>query len=141
MKPRRTNKQIIYDNSIPEPNTGCWLWLKTLNHKGYALMTNYTKRTYIAHRISYEEFIGPIPKGLVIDHKCRMRLCVNPEHMEPVTSRVNTQRGNSGINMSSKTHCPKGHNYSHKNNRGQRQCKICMAESSRKSRLNKKNKT
>jgi hypothetical protein len=95
-------------------------------------MTNYTKQTYIAHRISYKEFIGPIPEGLVIDHKCRTRHCVNPDHLEPVTSLENTRRGNSGINMREKTHCPKGHNYSGTNNRGQRKCNICMQEASKR---------
>lgn len=65
-----------------------------------------------AHRISYEMLIGPIPSGLQLDHLCRVRHCVNPQHLEPVTNRVNSLRGISlPAQNHRKTHCPQGHAY------------------------------
>lgn len=72
--------------------TGCWEWVGHVSPGGYAfLRVNGVGTT--AHRAAWEEFNGPIPKGLVIDHLCRIRHCVNPAHLEPVTTGVNTRRG------------------------------------------------
>jgi len=72
---------------------------------------------------------GPIPEGLDLDHLCRNRWCVNPEHVEPVTRRENLIRGQTTIAQNvSKTHCPAGHAYDETNTyyyRGMRQCRIC----------------
>jgi hypothetical protein len=68
----------------------CWLWEGQLNRNGYA-RTHW--RELVVHRRLYEELVGPIPDRLLLDHLCRMRRCVNPLHMEPVTVRVNTLRG------------------------------------------------
>jgi hypothetical protein len=68
------SKQWIEDNSIPEPNTGCWLWTGSLNGRGYA--------NNAAHRQSYASHHGPIPKGIVVRHKCDQPSCVNPGHLE-----------------------------------------------------------
>ncbi len=74
--------------------TPCWVWLLPLTRKGYALMHSpERKRRVSAHRYFYERFIGPIPEGLQIDHLCRVRHCVNPSHLEPVTNRENQMRG------------------------------------------------
>jgi hypothetical protein len=77
----------------------------------------------MAHRISYEHFVGPIPKGLFIDHLCRMRACVNPGHLEPVTTLENARRGDGGSNNRRKTHCTRGHEYSDENTRIKRNLK------------------
>jgi hypothetical protein len=69
----------------------CWLWLGRKNPKGYGQMA-IDKRQRSVHRVSYETFVGPIPEGLEIDHLCRVRHCVNPAHLEPVTSRENKRR-------------------------------------------------
>lgn len=81
---------------------GCWVWQGAVvtNVRGTHPYGKVVKRidskdvTYLAHRIAYEQAVGPIPKGLVIDHLCRNTLCVNPDHLEAVTQRVNVARGN-----------------------------------------------
>jgi hypothetical protein len=119
-----------------EPNTGCWLWGGSLNTGGYgAICVNGAKM--VAHRFAYERWRGPVPPGLELDHLCRQRCCVNPEHLEPVTHRENVRRGTAGDQHLAKTHCPKGHPYSGNNlaiaNTGQRRCRACQSESSRRS--------
>ena len=121
---------------MPEPNSGCWLWLDFLNSDGYGQMRVY-ERTIRAHRISYQLYIGEIPSGLEIDHLCRVRCCVNPDHLEVVTHQENIRRGNGGRNCREKTHCPKGHPYSGANlytnpHSGSRACRTCGRESQRR---------
>jgi hypothetical protein len=81
----------------------------------------------MAHRLSYEHHVGPIPDGLQIDHTCRNRKCVNPEHLEPVTNAENTTRQDHAERR--KTHCPKGHPYDEANTyvdpSGARRCRAC----------------
>lgn len=71
---------------------GCWLWTARLNEHGYGNFWLLGKLS-LAHRASYELHVGPIPEGLTLDHLCRVRRCVNPEHLEPVTQAENYQRG------------------------------------------------
>ena len=71
---------------------GCWLWQGAINTNGYGNFHN-KGRTVKAHRFAYEICVGEIPKGLTIDHLCRVRHCVNPSHLEPVTMRENFLRG------------------------------------------------
>ncbi len=93
-------------------------------------MFSYLRKTVYAHRFSYRHHVGEIPEGLELDHLCRIRHCVNPLHLEPVTGKVNLMRGDThaAINAS-KTHCPYGHQYSGDNLRiaynGQRFCRAC----------------
>src|ERR1700721_2858484 len=84
--------------TIPEPNSGCYIWLGYMEPNGYGkIKVGYksegTRRTTWAHLASYEHFIGPIPDGMDLDHKCRVRCCVNPNHLEPVTRKENVARG------------------------------------------------
>jgi hypothetical protein len=113
-------------------STGCHVWSKPLNTYGYgAIWVDGANR--MAHRVAYELSEGPIPEGLVIDHLCRNRACVNPAHMEPVTNHENVMRGEGeAAKNKAKTHCPQGHEYSEDNTyraaRGDRQCKTCRRE-------------
>ena len=70
---------------------GCWSWTGYCSRNGYARL-NIAGRMWLAHRWSYEHFIGSIPDGLEIDHLCRVTSCVNPAHLEPVTPAVNVAR-------------------------------------------------
>lgn len=114
----------------PEPNTGCWLWHGNIAHTGYGSLT-VRRRPYLAHRMSFELYRGEITPGLQIDHLCRVRSCVNPDHFELVTIRENVLRG-EGITARNKrkTECPLGHAYAGENLRttkeGFRQCKLCQ---------------
>ncbi len=78
----------------PVTESGCWLWLASTNHNGYGQFM-FNKTMVRAHRFAYELYRGPIPVGLQIDHLCRVRCCVNPWHMEPVTNRENSLRNGS----------------------------------------------
>jgi hypothetical protein len=74
---------------------GCWEWTGA-RCRGYGMATSHTGKTVGAHRYAYQSLIGPIPEGLVLDHLCRNPGCVNPGHLEPVTSAENTRRGIPG---------------------------------------------
>ncbi len=92
----------------------CWIWLaaSTGGKSGdYGVMRVGTEMKY-AHRISYELFKRKIPRGLQIDHLCRNRKCVNPEHLEVVTQRENLLRGDGATARNSKkTKCKRGHRF------------------------------
>jgi hypothetical protein len=89
---------------------GCWLWTAGRRKNGYGDFTLPPKRSALAHRVAYELTNGPIPDGLHLDHLCRVRHCVNPAHLEPVTAAENKARGMSPLAINArKTHCVRGH--------------------------------
>lgn len=106
----------------------CWLWEGYVSKEGYGYST-FEGKGRIAHRHVYELLVGPIPKGLQLDHLCRVRNCVNPDHLEPVTPRENLMRGFTHARSNSeKTHCAQGHEYNEANtyyDKTQRSCKAC----------------
>lgn len=111
----------------------CWLWLAGTNGKGYGSFSVRGKK-YSAHRWFYEFIKGPVNSNLDLDHLCRNRNCVNPNHLEPVTRQVNSIRGVgpalSAARQLTKTHCPRGHEYNKENtyfrqNKPGRRCNIC----------------
>lgn len=89
-----------------EKTESCWLWTGDLNRKGYSTQIGFNKEYTTAHRIAYMLLVGPIPDGLVLDHLCRVRNCVNPDHLEPVTQEENTRRG---VDARWLEDCPNGH--------------------------------
>lgn len=72
--------------------TPCWIWTGSTIRSGYGRLM-YRGEQVLAHRRYYEHHVGPIPEGLTIDHLCRVRACVNPDHLEPVTNAENVRRG------------------------------------------------
>ena len=117
------------------PDLGpCWIWQGKPKREGYGEFY-YQGAPKYAHRLSYEWSVRPIPPGLHIDHLCRVRICVNPGHLEPVTTLENTTRGD-GPRLTSergraKTHCKHGHEFTEANTywyQGRRMCKTCMSD-------------
>jgi hypothetical protein len=110
---------------VPErPATPCVLWAHWVDPEGYGRSNGY-----LVHRMAWERTNGPIPEGLTIDHLCRVRLCVNVEHMEVVPTGVNTLRGYSPSAVHArKTECANGHPFDDANTyrwRGHRMCRAC----------------
>lgn len=120
-----------------EEGSDCWLWTGTVTgNKTHKYGDFYVSgRSHRAHRIAYALEHGGVPHGMVIDHLCRNTLCVNPSHLEAVTSGDNTRRG-----ASYPTHCKYGHELSGDNilmNGGKRRCRSCGRERTRKWRAKK----
>jgi hypothetical protein len=121
------SKVQLEDTIFPE--NGCMLWTAA-RINGYGKFALAHAKTVSAHCWNYEQRYGPIPDGLQLDHLCRVRHCVNPDHLEPVTAILNINRGNTGLRNSLKTHCPQGHLYDLENtgiikSTGSRYCRIC----------------
>lgn len=87
----------------------CWVWQGPVNRKGYGSVMCPDRRVRPIHRVTYMALVGPIPDGLTLDHTCRNKRCVNPWHLEPVPSAVNTKRAQPYRKL--KTHCPHNHPY------------------------------
>jgi HNH endonuclease len=130
MKRKLTDPLKRFWEKIQLSDDGCWLWAGCLFQAsgygcffpgGYGCPNNV-----LAHRWLWEKLNGPVPEGLELDHLCRVRHCVNPMHLEPVTRRMNIMRSPIVItaNFSRQTRCKNGHEFSH-HDRKQRLCRIC----------------
>lgn len=119
---------------IKADHSGCWLFTGYVMKNGYGTigLGSRSEGKAFAHRVAYELFVGPIPDGYVIDHLCRVRRCVNPEHLEAVTISTNLRRG---AQSALRTHCPKGHSFDGTNRainkQGHRFCRECSRVNAR----------
>lgn len=136
---QRLLPESVWENIVPDVN-GCWIWIGYTATNGYGhigrRLAGGKKTVKLAHRVVYEALSGKIPGKLSIDHLCRVRCCVNPGHLEPVTTRENVLRG-VGITAANakKTHCNKGHAFTSENTSivlddygYSRSCKACRSD-------------
>lgn len=139
---RRAEPLLVRLDRLTQKTDACWLWRGTIqrgNHRGYGQIT-IAGKAYQAHRVVYQQFVGSVPDGLQLDHLCRNRACVNPEHLEPVTCRENLMRGQTRAAANArKTHCPQGHPYDEANTqydaaRRIRNCRECRRQRKRAKR-------
>ena len=121
--PDRFWRRVVHEES-------CWVW-QTPTEEGYGrFQWRWIRKR--SHVWTWESANGPTPHGMVLDHICRNRSCVNPEHLRAVTPRENTMADGSlaiAKTHAAKTHCPHGHPYSPENTRidkGKRRCRTCL---------------
>lgn len=129
-----THFQLVekfHKSFVVHPVTLCWIWQCNLSDQGYGrLYIDQATPRKLAHRFAYELYKGPIPDSLTLDHLCRVRSCVNPSHLEAVTTKVNVLRGQGPTAQNARQKvCPRGHLYSKENTlvttkRG-RSCREC----------------
>mgnify|MGYP001563935971 CR=1 FL=1 len=125
--------ELFWSKAEPEPNSGCLLWTGAIvPTTGYGAFSarrgaglSKKNRMISTHVLAYTLARGPIPPGHELDHLCRVRCCMEPGHLDPVTRKVNVER--SPIHNGSKTHCPRGHSYGDAIRRanGSRMCREC----------------
>lgn len=136
-EPRPTPRQRM-EASFEEDASGCWLWTKLLDGDGYASFC-INRRNRTGHKVMWEMTRGPVPEGMELDHTCRVRHCVNPQHLELVTHQVNVRR--SAACFDSRTTCRNGlHDITKPENvyrreNGHRRCRPCMYSSQSRTRI------
>jgi hypothetical protein len=125
-----------FESKVARRESGCWEWRGAhFQATGYAVFTIRSDRDgkwrpTVAHRVSYELHVGPIPAGMPLDHLCRNRGCVNPKHLEPISHRENVLRGEAPCAIAVRENrCTRGHEYTPENTlvkkSGKRECRQC----------------
>jgi hypothetical protein len=142
--PRKLTDEDFAERWVPEPmfamtEESCWTWARSIRADGYGRLGST-----LAHKRMYERKYGSVPVGLELDHLCRFKRCVNPDHLEPVTHAENIRRGDTGLHHRLKKHCPSGHPYDEENTRfttgGYRYCQTCKLQKSAEAYQRKKNR-
>lgn len=139
-------ESLLGDSRLPDrfwskvrvEDGGCWQWTAALNPDGYGRIRLRRDWSPLAHRALWELLIGPVTYPEELDHLCKNRGCVNPQHLEKVQHAENVRRGRGGENWAEKTHCPQGHPYDDQNTRrykGSRVCRKCSTDRARAYRL------
>jgi hypothetical protein len=116
------------DSYVVDPGTGCWWWTGPVEESGYGKISDGYLLSHQAHRYVWTQVRGPIPDSLVLDHLCRVNGCVNPDHLEPVTQKVNVERGELNDDKRAMTECLRGHEFTAANTRwhgNRRHCRTC----------------
>lgn len=142
---REREVQARFWSKVDRPDDEeCWLWTGNRNPNGYGMWKLEGVQRSV-HLWSYEWMVGPVPEGLEIDHKCRVRHCLNPRHLEAVTHQENMLRSQSPVaENAAKRYCPRGHALVEGNlvastaKRAARQCLTCSREMAREYRARKK---
>jgi hypothetical protein len=133
----KTPVEIRFPRHVVTDISGCHLWTAYTMKNGYATFWDGESKKLV-HRIAYTLYVGLIPEGMTIDHTCRVRHCVNPEHLEAVTQRENNARGDSWAAISNRIgKCIAGHDFDAANTRtikGKRHCRKCDARRQREYR-------
>jgi len=136
----KVNKEGPIPSHAPELGA-CWLWTGPIHRLGYGRFS-WRRPGLVAqqggsHQWAYEQIVGAVPPGLELDHLCRVRNCVNPAHLEPVTRKVNMSRATNAL----KETCPAGHPYTPENTymqSGSRHCRACNNEAGKRYRERQK---
>lgn len=124
--------ELFWSKIVVDCSSDCWVWIGSRHPRGYGQFANDYRKGF-AHRVAYETWRGLVPKGMELDHLCRVKACANPWHVEAVTHRVNVLRGEGQAAKNAvKTHCKHGHLLDEKNTyvftgRGyvERLCRAC----------------